>query len=133
MNQHEEELQKNIEEGNPFPADNADAKAYQHVFDALKKAPATSLPSDFAVKVTARLVEREQKRSLSRDLFWLVLGLFLIVISVVVAIVFSGFKPDMGFLKGLTAFKGLLIFAALFIAGLHWIDRKLIQKKNSVI
>jgi len=49
------------------------------------------------------------------------------MIASVVAILMTEFKLDMGFLSGLSSFKGLIIFGIFFIGLLHWLDKKLIR------
>jgi hypothetical protein len=133
MNPYEEELQKNFEQGNDKSGEEADIKAYQYVFDALKKEPPITLHPDFASGVINKVLEKKEKRGLSGDFLWFGVGIFLIVIAAIVAIAFSGFKPSLGFLSGLTSFKGLLVFAAIFITALNWLDKKLIHKKQASI
>jgi hypothetical protein len=132
MNPYEEELQKNLESGKLPEGDDLDIKAYQHVFNGLKKAHEYSLPIGFAERVVAKAVETREKRGFSRDFLWFGIGLFLMVVACIVAIVYSGFKPSLGFLSGLADFKGLIIFGAVFIFFLNWLDKKLVRKNENV-
>jgi hypothetical protein len=132
MNKQEEDLQKNIEAGVNLPADDINTKAYLHVFDALKKEPEYKLSANFAESVTARIKAKNQ-RGLSGDIFWFGVGIILVIISGAVAIAYSGFKPDLGFLSGAASFKGVLIFGAVFIIALNWIDRNFIRKQQTNI
>ena len=129
MNRYEEELQKNIEAGKTPDGDELDVKAYREVFQALKKEPGFELSSGFADRVMAKAVESRKKDS-SRDMLWLVVGIFLIFISLVVAIMLTGFKLSAGFLSGMSDYKGLFVFGVAFIGLLNWLDKRLIRDKR---
>lgn len=127
MNRYEEELQQKLEAGKIPEGDELDVKAYQTVFDALKHEPEFALPSSFADKVVHLALKKQDSKSTFREYFWIGLGIFAMLIGSVVAIVMTGFKFDMGFLNGLSSFKGLIIFGIFFIGLLHWLDKKLIR------
>ena len=129
MNANEEELQKRVEAGKVN--DDLDAKAYQQVFSGLRQEPEFRLPTAFADRVVAR-IQLQQSKSLRREYFWLGFGIFLLVITFIVAIVLTEFTFDLGFLEGLSNFKGILIFGAGFILLLHWIDKRLLRGKHAV-
>jgi hypothetical protein len=129
MNSYEEELQRNIEAGKPVKGEDADVKAYQEVFRALKTAPATSLPHYFADKVVARVLEK-QKRESKKDIFWFCAGMVFLVVALMGTIFYTGFKIDMGFLKEMSGYSGLLIFAVSFITLLNWLDKRLVLQKR---
>ena len=129
MNPNEEALQKNVEAGKV--SDDLDAKAYQQVFSGLKREPEFKLPASFADTVVARL-QLQQSKSLRREYFWLGFGIFLSVITFIVAIVLTDFTLDLGFLKNLSNFKGVLIFGGCFILALHWLDKRLFKAKHAV-
>ena len=73
MNLSDEELQSNIEKGYRVD-DTLDSRAYQKVFDALKKEP-YHLPFHFADRVMKRM---EAQKSLSKDYFWFGLGCYFV-------------------------------------------------------
>lgn len=127
MNRYEEELQRNLEAGKNPEGDDLDVKAYQTVFDALKHEPEFTLSSSFADKVVRIAVDKQNSKSTFREYFWFGLGIFVMLIASVVAIFMTEFKFDMGFLNGLSSFKGLIIFGIFFIGLLHWLDKKLIR------
>ncbi|MFZ6011038.1 MAG: hypothetical protein ACOYXT_11895 [Bacteroidota bacterium] len=129
MNAFEEELQKNIEAGKPASADDLDIKAYQQVFKALQKEPTVRLSKGFEDRVLAAIAEKE-KKSTSRDMLWLWLGVFSLVVTMIIAVAFTSFKPDLGFLKGVSSYKGLVVFGIFFIALLNWIDKRLVKNKQ---
>src|SRR5688572_15013230 len=128
MNRYEEELQKSIEAGQVPQGDELDVKAYRDVFRVLKQEPKTELSSAFADRVMM-LVEKKRRRDYSRDMFWLVGGIFLIFIAFIVAIVFTGFKFTPGFLSGVADYKWLFAFGVVFIVFLNWLDKRLIRDK----
>lgn len=129
MKTYEEELQKNVEAGHT--SDDLDAKAYQQVFSALKQEPDFKLPPVFADKIVSR-IQLQQSKSLRKEYFWLGFGIFLTVITFIVAIMMTNFQFDFGFLNGLSNFKGVLIFGACFILALHLLDKRLIRGKPVV-
>lgn len=120
---HEEKIQEDIERG--VQADTVDHKAYEIVFQTLEKEQPTPLPADFATRVMRQILAREQSKSSSRDMWWLILGALSITLAAIVAIALSGFKPSLGFLSALSEFRGLIIFGAAFIALLQFIERRL--------
>ena len=128
---NDEELQKSVESGNKFSGDDLDAKAYQEVFTHLRKKPDTNLPGDFADKIIARVIE-QKRRSSSRDFYWLAGGVFLLIVAMIVAVVLSGFKPGLGFLKGISPYAGVLVFGVAFILFLNRLEKKLLSKAESL-
>ena len=129
MNAYEEELQKKIEEGKTPQGDELDVKAYREVFRALKKEPEYSVSPGFIDRIVMRVEEKRSKDS-SRDMFWFGAGIFLMVVALIVAIAFTGFKINAGFLTNMSEFKGVIIFGIAFIAFLNWVDKRLIRHKN---
>ena len=129
MTTNEDDLQKEIESGGYVSGDELDVKAYQEVFARLKKTPEAKLSVDFADKIIVRIIEKQQKTS-SRDLYWLALGVSLLAIAVVVATVMTGFKPTLGFLKGISAYTGVFAFGVAFILFLNRLDKKFLSKSE---
>ncbi len=127
MNRYEEELQGNLEAGKNPDGDELDVKAYQTVFNALKHEPEFTLSSSFADNVVGLAMKKQNSKSTFREYFWFGVGIFVMLIASVVAIFMTDFKFDMGFLNGLSSFKGLIIFGIFFIGLLHWLDKKLIR------
>ena len=127
---NDDELQKGVEAGNKFPAENLDAKAYQEVFARLKKEPEAYLPANFADHVVVRILER-QRKSTSRDFYWLIAGVLLLTIALVVAVALTGFRPGLGFLKGMSSYAGLFVFGVAFILFLNRLDKKLLPKTGA--
>jgi len=131
MSTYEEELQKNLEEGKMPVGDELDIKAYQHVFDALEREPAFSLPSTFADQVV-NLAVRKHRRNTFKEYFWFSFGMFLLLIAFVIAVALTDFRISAGIFSGLSSYKGLLIFGAFFIGLLHWLDKQLIRSKRTI-
>lgn len=127
---NDEELQRNVEEGNTRPGDDLDTKAYQEVFSRLRKKPDTYLSANFADKIVFRIQE-QKRRSSSRDFYWLAFGIFMLTVALIVAIALTGFKPGLGFLKGISAYSGVFVFGAIFIFFLNRLDKKLLSKTES--
>ena len=123
MSPHEEELQRNAEL-RQLTETHPDRKAYQVLFEALKKPVDYSLSPGFTDQVLTRIVEKKKKESV-RDLVWLTAGVFLLVVSFVVALVMTDFTLSLGFLKGMSSYAGVFLFGILFIGLLNWIDHRL--------
>ena len=132
MSTYEEEIQKNLEEGKKPVGDELDIKAYQHVYTALKSDPEFSLPATFADQVIAVVVRKQRKNSFE-EYFWFGIGIFLLLIAFVTSILLTDFKISAGIFGGLSSYKGLLIFGACFIGLLHWLDKRLMRSKRTVI
>ncbi len=129
MKREEERLQEEIESGK---ADGTlDSRAYQIVFEALGKTHASELPPGFADKVVM-MVEKEQRASTS--ILWVLASLagILMVSLCAVAIALTGFKPDLGFLKSASSFKGILLFGVAFVLCLNAIDKFVLRKRPSL-
>lgn len=134
MNTRDEEIQRNFEKGQIPDVDSIDMKAYRHVFQALEKDPAYTLPEHFAEGIVSRLAARKQSRD-TRDHFWFGAGIFFIAIAFLATILFtgvrvSGFTLDLGFLNAMADFKGLALFGVLFILLLNWVDWRLIRGRH---
>lgn len=116
------ELQELVERGS-YPGDR-DSRLYQTVFKALRTETDYILPADFADRVMATVKARYS----SRDMLWLMGGVFLFVVALVVAVIVTGFSFSLGVFTFLSGYPGLVVFSAAFVLGLQWIDRKWIRK-----
>jgi hypothetical protein len=129
MNIDDEALQKSIEEGKSFK-DDADARAYQHVFRALQNDPGYDLSLAFAENVMQKAAVNRRRES-ANDFIWFGIGIFLLVIAFIVALiislVFIGFKPSLGFLGGLSAYKGLIVVAIVMIVIFSKLEKRLMR------
>jgi hypothetical protein len=129
MNHYEEELQKRIEAG-LREGDELDVKSYEQVFRILKDEPQVELPSNFASRIIF-LVEAEQKKSASRDFFWLGVGIFFMIVCFVVAVAKTNFKFEMGFLKEMSGYTGLLVFGVAFVIALSFLEKRLLSQEKA--
>jgi len=126
MKHKEEDLQNQFERGD-FSGEGIDAQAYQKVFDALKKEP-YHLPSHFADRVMLRIDAQE---SLSKDYFWFGLGLFTLIAGACVAALLANFKLDFGTFKFISGYPGLFLFGVMFIALIHYVDKRFLSRMIS--
>jgi hypothetical protein len=117
----DQQLQQKIENGDSLAGN--DAKAYQKVFDALKK-DTYLLPSGFADKVMAKL---KQKPESQKEYYWLAAGWILFLIGAGVSIWLTDFKINWGALRFLAGYPGLLVLAVLLMAIIQWLDKKLVR------
>lgn len=128
MNQHEEDLQKNIEAGLKPTGDELDIQAYQEVFLRLKLEPEVPLSGNFANNIVDKVIEK-RRRAASRDFFWFGVGIFFLLIAFVVALAMSAFTFNFGFLKDMSGYAGLFVFGVVFILILDRLDKKLIHDR----
>jgi hypothetical protein len=122
MNLPDEELQKNIEKGQPA-ADTLDSRAYKTVFGALAKEP-YRLPADFTDNVINRI---ESQGSLLKDYLWFGLGLLTFIAGAVLAVRKTSFKLDFGAFKFISGYTGLILFALSFIVLIHLVDKRFLR------
>jgi high-affinity K+ transport system ATPase subunit B len=124
MKRSEEELQNQIEKGlvNEF---NEDVRAYQQIFDALKKEPDFHVSLPFADRIVAIVEKKEEKQ----DYFWMAAGILLIVITLIVSLAVANIHWTTGVFTFISGYSGLIIFGIAFILLLHWLDKKIIKKR----
>ncbi len=121
---HEEELQNQVEQG--LAANNSeDAFAYQRVFNSLKKEPDFHVSLPFADRVVALIEKREEQK----DYWWLAAGLFLSVITLIVAIALTKVTWSAGAFTFVSDYYGLVLFGIVFILLLQWVDKRVIKKQ----
>lgn len=121
----EEQLQHQIENGLVNDS-NEDSRAYQRVFDALKKEPDFHVSLPFADRVVALIEKKDEKR----DYFWMAAGIFLIVVTLIVSLVLAKVRWTAGVFSFLSGYSGLIIFGIAFILLLQWVDKKIIHKRT---
>lgn len=129
MNPYEEEFQEDVEAGRISPSEGIDAKAYHSVFRALEREPDYALPPGFAARVASRVAAQKEKGT-SMDYFWFGAGLFVLTIAFVGTVLYTGFRLDLGFLKGMSDYKGLAVFGIALVIFLNFLDKKLIKEKQ---
>jgi hypothetical protein len=61
-------------------------------------------------------------------MFWLYAGVAACLITLLVAILLTGFQFTFGAFRFLSGYPGLIAFAIGFILGLQWLDRKFVRK-----
>lgn len=131
MNNKDEELQNQFERGD-FSNEGIDAQAYQKVFGVLKREPEYTLPVYFADRLVTLIESKEKDKEVSRDNFWLGLGLFSFVITLMLALALTDFKLSWGAFRFFAGYPGLICFAIAFILFLNWIDKKIIRKAEAL-
>lgn len=119
----DEEIQNRIEKG--LDDSDIDTQAYKRVFNALKKDPEYNLPIQFADRLVSLLEKREEKR----DFYWLAAGILFSIISLIVVVVFVAGHWSIDAFSFLSSHIGLVVFGVGFVAFLHWVDRKIVQKQ----
>jgi len=130
MNIHDEEMQKSLEAGQPATGDEVDTKAYRHVFDALRQEPEFVLPHGFANRLVRALVQQQTEKTTTREYVWFGVGIVLLLAAFITAIVLTDFKFDIGVFSALKSYKGLFLFAIVFISLLHVLDKRLLRNKR---
>jgi hypothetical protein len=125
---NEEELQHSVERGTIN--NDIDSKAYEVVFDALKKEPNYTLSTKFADRVV-EIAAENRSGSASTEFIWLGVGIFLLIIAMVVVLTKITMPSDFGFLSAMGSYSGLFVFGILFIGVLNFIDRKFIQHRRT--
>jgi hypothetical protein len=128
----DEELQGKVESGANLNESDPDVRAFRGVFKALRQQSETLLPQDFADRVVAKVAANRRTQD-ARDHFWFGAGIFVLLIAFIGTALYTGYKIDLGFLKEWSGYVGPFIFGASFILLLHWLDKRLVQKKNAAI
>jgi hypothetical protein len=125
MKTQDEVFQEQIEKGIHDTRD-VDSRAYQIVFNGVSKKPNVSLSTGFTHSVIRKIQQIKEERSLRIDFMWLGIGLFAFIIATIISISLTNFKFDFGALGFINSYGGLLIFGAILIIGLQWLDKKLV-------
>ena len=118
----DELIQKQIEQGN-IPL-GIDGDAYRFVFSALKREPNFKLSADFATKVSALT---SSEKSFNWDKLLLIGGGVGFVAALIYAIISVKTSFSVGVFTFVSGYQGLIIFGAIFILLLNWLDKKLIR------
>src|SRR4051812_39009228 len=106
MKHEDENLQNQFDRGDISNA-GVDGQAYQKVFESLKQEPNYELPVNFADRLITLIESNEKAKEISRDNFWLVLGLLSFVATLVVAVTLTGFKLSFGAFRFFAGCPGL--------------------------
>ena len=125
----DELIQRQIENGNA--PDGIDAEAYRLVFSALKTDLKVKLSNDFAKRVSS--LAFTPKRSFDWDKFFLVSGLFALIVALGYAVVATEFIFSMGSFQFLSNYSYFVIFAIAVVALLQWVDKKIIKTTDTPV
>ena len=109
----DEELQGRIEKGEI--SDNRDSRAYTKVFRVLRSEPEFKPPINLAERVVLRVDLSSGKTS--RDMVWLYAGLAACFVAMIVAVLMTDFKVNLGVLKFISGYSGLFVFGILVRLG----------------
>ncbi len=127
---YEEEMQNKI--GSGKAGESADELAYKAVLSALAKEHSGDMVPGLADRVILRLEKRKEIRKSSFDLVMAIIGGVLFVAGLIVSVVLTGFRPDLGFLKAIGDFKGLFLFGIGFVIMINVLDKQLMRKKDVI-
>lgn len=130
MKTKDEIIQEQIEKGIQDIQD-VDSRAYQIVFNGVGRKPNVSLSPGFTHSVIKKIQQLKEERSLRKDFMWLGIGLFAFVIATIISMSMTNFKFDFGALGFINSYGGLLVFGAVLIIGLQWLDKKLVVNTHA--
>ncbi len=127
MKRTQEELQDLIEKG-LFNEWDDEAQAYQRVYDVLKKEPDFHVSPPFADRIVAIIEKKEENRAY----WWMVAGIFLMVLALIVSFALTNTHWTAGVFTFISSYAGLVVFGVAFILLLQWVDRKVTKKQTSL-
>jgi len=132
---YEEELQQKIEEGKlqELEKNDLDVRAYASIFKTLQNAPQYVAPPDLADLVLKKLPAKRKRSLLQNDFFWLAAGIAILFGAAVFIAIRINYVVDLGFLNGMSAYKGLIIFGLGFIVFINFLDRQLVKNNKSSV
>jgi hypothetical protein len=96
----------------------------------LMREPDFQLPSTFADRMVS-MITAKQQTSRKWEIFWIAFTGFLFVVAVGVSVYLTGFKPSFSAFPFLNNYAGLIVFGALFIGFLNWVEKKFLQIKSA--
>jgi hypothetical protein len=126
----EEEVQKLFEAGRLEKS--RDSLAYQKVYDALKKEPELRLPSEFADRIVNLVQQKQTSNSGRTELVLAIAGGIFSVVVLIITLIVTKFKFDLGFLNAIASYRGVLFFGLAFVILLQWLDKIVLRKKESI-
>jgi hypothetical protein len=127
---YEEEIQKRVEEGRM--GGTADEMAYKQVFSALKQEPEISISPMFANRVVSKLKVEKSGNTYGLEFLLVITGIIVFTGGGIYTILATGFKPEFGFLRAISDYKGVFLFGLLFIAFINLLDKRLTGKKEVI-
>jgi len=126
----DEELQELFEAGRLEKG--KDSFAFQKVYDALNKEPEHHLPAGFADRIVKLLEQKQATKSGRVELVLAVVGGIFTILTLVIAVIMTNFKANLGFLNGVSSYKGVILFGFAFVILLQWLDKIVVRKKESI-
>ncbi|MGC4020938.1 MAG: hypothetical protein QM734_02875 [Cyclobacteriaceae bacterium] len=106
-----------------------DADAYKIVFKSLKKEPNYNLSNDFALKVSSLA---ESKKTFNWERFILISGIFGFLGALIFSLAWVKPSFSFGVFTFFSGYRGLIIFAIIFVLVLNWVDKKLIRPTTTI-
>ena len=128
MNKEDEHIQHAMESGSEPVGDRLEIAAYHEVFNRLSNQPELKITSDLESIVLAKIIKRRQQQS-RRDYIWLGVGIFSLLITCVIALVFSNFKLSAAMFSNIPSITGLIMFGIVFVLVLNGLDKKIHLKR----
>ena len=132
VNGKDSEVQQRIESG-AHPS-NTDEQAYWLVFRALHKEIEIPLSDSFAERVTFLVKERQAESTKRKSLFDFILfavGVLVLIVAFIVSVAMTEFTFDLGFLKALNDYRGLIVMGVLLVIAFNIIDVRVIRKHQN--
>ena len=96
---------------------------------ALSREPDFELSAEFTDRLVSMMVAAKRKEE-RLEIFWIGLGAFLFLITLIVWIVLTDFKISLSSFPFLRNHLGLVCFGIVFITLLNWLDKKLVRKNS---
>jgi hypothetical protein len=128
MTNADENLQQAIESGRNVPLESDDAKAYQYIFEALKKSDDFVLPEAFADRVMLKI--KPKGSSFLKEYIWLGLGLLTMIIGLIATAMYLKIDWSLGFLEKMSEYKGLLLVGGILIVVFNVLEKHLLRHKS---
>jgi hypothetical protein len=97
----------------------------------LMREPDFQLPTSFASRLV-QMIDAKQKAGRQWEIFWIAFTGFLFVVAVGISVYLTGFKPSFSAFPFLNNYAGLIVFGALFIGLLNWVERRFLRNPSAV-
>jgi hypothetical protein len=123
----DEEIQKRFEAGDVSQLSDRERTSYSAVFRAISKEPSLRISDSFAEQILKKIVA-QRKREARRDFIWLSVGIVFLVIGLIVTAALSGLRFELGFLKEMSGYAGVFVFAIVLILAFNWIEKRALPK-----
>ena len=133
---NDDEIQKLLEEGLAKPdeeisaTEQEDIKAYQFLFENLRKEPEEGLPYNFAAKVRLRVQEKINRTSdIKLYLYAAVIGIAGFGIAYML-LVFYNQQAASKFYSAISGFKWVFVLALISFLAIQYLDQKLVKENK---